>query len=131
MYTAAALAKKYGFEHFLDKPDELNRTIFNLMLLQETIQMEQTREKRRNSTGDETISVRRIATGKFVVGAMGDGRYRYAVETCLKASTDVLAVFQRARFITMLRKVGVPEDIISTLCDSISIDDDTHCMDPE
>ena len=131
MYTSSALAKKLGLEHYLDKPAELNRAIFNLMLLQEMIQLEQARKKRRDHLESETISIRRIATGKFTAGAMGDARFRYAVETALKASTDILAVFQRTRFVNMLRNIGIPDAIIDTLCDTVSIDDDTHCIDPD
>jgi len=131
MHTSAALAKKLGLEHYLDKPAELNRVIFNLMLLQETIQLEQVREKSRDCADSETISIRRIATGKFTARAVGDARFRYAVETALKASTDILAVFQRARFVNMLRNLGMPNDIIDPLCDTVSIDDDTHCVDPD
>ena len=131
MYTSAALAKKLGLEHYLDKPADLNRAIFNLMLLQETIQLEQAREKRRDLPASETISIRKIATGKFTAGAMGDTRLRYAIETALKASTDILAVFHRARFVNMLGNIGIPDTIIDTLCESVSIDDDTHCIDPD
>jgi hypothetical protein len=131
MHTAAALAKKYGLEYYLDKPDDLNRSIFNLLLLQETLQLEQARKQRRDCPYDETISIRRIAAGKFSAGAVGDVRYRYAVETALKASTEVLAVFHRARFMSMLRNIGMPDDIIDGLCNTVSIDDDTHCVDPE
>jgi hypothetical protein len=131
MHTSAALAKKLGLEHYLDKPAELNRAIFNLMLLQETIQLEQARKKRRDCPDSEAITVRRIATGKFTAGAMGDAKFRYAVETALKASTDILAVFQRARFVNMLRNIGMPDDVIDSLCDTVSIDDNTHCGDPD
>jgi hypothetical protein len=44
METAAEFAKKYGLEQYLDKPDDLNDAIFNLMLLQETVQLEQARK---------------------------------------------------------------------------------------
>jgi hypothetical protein len=131
MYTSVALAKKYGLEHYLDKPDDLNRAIFNLLLLQETLQMEQARKQRRDCPDEEMISIRRVATGKFSARAVGDIRYRYAVETALRASTDILAVFHRARFMNMLRNVGIPDDIIDGLCNTISIDDDTHCIDPD
>ena len=131
MYTAAALAKKYGLEEYLDKPAELNRAIFNLLLLQETIQMEQARKQPRDPAQEEPITVRRLATGKYRVAVVGDVKYRYAVETALKASTDVLAVFQRARFVSMLRTIGIPDDIIDGFCNTVSIDDDTHCVDPE
>ncbi len=131
MYTSAALAKKLGLEHYLDKPAELNRAIFDLMLLQETIQLEQARKARRDQPDSEAISIRRIAMGKFTAGAMGDVRFRYAIETALKASTDLLAVFQRARFVTMLRNIGMADDIIDALCATVSIDDDTHCIDPD
>ncbi len=131
MYTSAAMAKKYGLEYYLDKPAELNRMIFNLMMLQETLQGEQARKKRREWPEAKTIAIRRVAAGKFVAGAAGDVAYRYAVETALKASTDILAVFQRARFVSMLRKMGMPDAIIDGLCDTVSIEDDTHCIDSE
>lgn len=131
MYTSASLAKKYALEQYLDKPAELNQAIFNLMLLQETIQREKAWKKRRQEPDSVSLSIRRIAYGKFIAACSGDERYRYAVETALKASTDVLAVFQRSRFISALRSMGVPEDKIEEFSESLAIDDDTHCIDQE
>lgn len=131
METAADLAKKYGLERYLDKPAELNEAIFSLMLLQETIQLEQARKKKDGRPDVATISVKRPAHGKFVAACSGDGRYRYAVETALKAGTAVIAVFQRGRFVRVLRSMGVPEDRIAAYCESMTIDDDTHCSDQD
>jgi hypothetical protein len=131
METAADLAKKYGLEQYLDKPAELNDAIFNLMLLQETIQLEQARKKKRDGPDAAAISTKRIAHGKFVAACSGDGNYRYAVETALKAGTTIIALFQRGRFVRMLRSMGVPEDKIAEFCDTVTISDDTHCIDQE
>jgi len=128
METAVELAKKLDLEYYLDKPSELNDAIFNLMLLQETLQMEQARKMKVNA---RTISIKRTALGKFVATCTGDGTYRYAVETALKAGTAIIPVFQRSRFVKMLRSMGVPEDRIAEYCDSVTVDDDTHCMDRE
>ncbi len=131
MEKAADLAKHYGLESYLDKPAELNDAIFNLMLLQETIQHERVRKKKNERADAAAISVKRIAHGKFVATCSGDGTYRYAVETALKAGTAVIAVIQRDRFVRMLRSMGVPEDKIAEYCDGIMIEDDTHCIDQE
>ena len=128
METAVELAKKLDLEYYLDKPSELNDAIFNLMLLQETLQMEQSRKMRVNA---RTISIERTALGKFIAACTGDGTYQYAVETALKAGTAIIPVFQRSRFVKMLRSMGVPEDRIAEYCGSATIDDDTHCMDRE
>ncbi len=128
METAAELAKKYGLEQYLDRPDELNDVIFNLMLLQETLQLEQAR---RMKVGAAAISVRRAAHGKFVAACSGDKKYRYAVETALKAATTVLPVLQRKRFVRTLKSMGVPEEKITEYCDSMMISDDTLCLDQE
>jgi hypothetical protein len=128
METAVELAKKFDLEYYLDKPSELNDAIFNLMLLQETLQMEQARKMKVNA---RTISIKRTALGKFVATCTGDVTYRYAVETALKAGTAIVPVFQRSRFVKMLRSMGVPEDRIAEYCDSVTVDDDTHCMDRE
>lgn len=131
METAADLAKKYGLERYLDKPAELNDAIFNLMLLQETMQLEQARKKKADRPDAVTISAKRPAHGKFVAACSGDVTYRYAVETALKAGTTVIAVFQRSRFVRVLRSMGVPEDRIAVYCESVTIDDDTHCSDQD
>ena len=128
METAAELAKKYGVERYLDKPAELNEAIFNLMLLQETLQFEQAR---RMQVGSAAVSIKRSAQGSFIAACSGDKAYRYAAETALKAGTTVLAVFQRKRFIGVLRGMGVPEEKITELCDSVVIDDNTLCFDAE
>lgn len=128
METAAELAKKFGLERYLDKPVELNDAIFNLMLLQETNQLEQARKMK---VGATAIAARRSAHGTFIVSCSGDKTYRYAVETALKAGTSVIAVFQRRRFIGVLRSMGVPEDKIAEFCDSVVIDDNTLCFDEE
>jgi hypothetical protein len=128
METAAELAKKYGLEQYLDKPAELNDAIFNLMLLQETIQAEQARKMK---VGAATVTVKRSANGIFMAACSGDRTYRYAVETALKAGTTVVAVFQRKRFIGVLRSMGAPEDKIAEFCDSVVIDDNTLCFDEE
>lgn len=131
MYTADGLAKKYGFEQYLDRPAELNEAIFNLMLLQETIQLEQARKKKREEPGSAPIILRRTVYGKFIAACSGDQRFRYAVETAFKASTDSLAVFHRGRFVRALRGMGISEDKINEFCRTIIIEDDTHCIDQE
>ncbi len=131
MYTSTALAKKYGMEQYLDRPAELNQMIFNLMLLQETIQLERARKKMRDRSAKGTIAVKRIASGKFVTACVGDEKYRYAVETAFKASSEILAVIQRTRFIRVMQSMGVPQKKIEEFCDSITIEDDTHCIDQE
>jgi hypothetical protein len=128
MESSESLAKKHGLEHYLQKPAQLNDAIFNLLLLQETMQLEQSRVMKINAVN---ISVRRPVTGKFVATCSGQEKYRYAVETALKASTFTVAVFQRSLFINILRNMGVPEGSISDFSDSITLDDDTHCIDQE
>ncbi len=128
METAAELAKKYGLERYLDKPAELNDAIFHLMLLQETIQFEQARKMK---VGAAAITAKRSAHGTFIAACSGDKTYRYPVETALKSGTTVIAVFQRRRFISVLRSMGVPEDKIAEFCDSLVIDDNTLCFDEE
>ncbi len=131
MENAIDLAKKYGLEHYLDKPAELNDAIFRLLLLQETIQIEQSRNLAFRKSNAETISTKRTVHGAFVAACTGDRTYRYAVDTALKAGTAILAVFQRGRFINVLRSMGVPEEKIAEYVDSIIIDDNTHCIDQE
>jgi hypothetical protein len=92
------------------------------------MQLEQSRVMKINAVN---ISVRRPVTGKFVATCSGQEKYRYAVETALKASTFTVAVFQRSLFINILRNMGVPEGSISDFSDSITLDDDTHCIDQE
>jgi len=128
MHTSAVVAKKYGLEQYLDMPDELNDAIFRLLLLQETIQIEHARKMKVNASN---IFVRRPVTGKFIASCSGNAKYRYAVETALKASTSTIAVFQRSRFIRVLLNMGIPNDSITEFCNSIVIDDDTHCIDQE
>ncbi len=128
MESSESLAKRQGLENYLDKPAELNDTIFNLLLLQETIQLEQARKVKANAVN---ISIRRPVTGKFIASCSGQGKYRYAVEMAMKASTFTVAVFQRSLFIGILRNMGIPEDSISEFCDSMALDDDTHCTDQE
>ncbi len=128
METAADLAKKYGLEYYLNRPAELNDVIFHLLLLQETIQLEQAG---RLKVGAAAISLKRAVQGKFVVACSGDRTYRYAVETALKAGTTVIPMLQQKRFVQTLRSMGVPDDKIADYCDSIMISDDTHCLDQE
>jgi hypothetical protein len=128
MESSESLAQRHGFEHYLEKPAELNDAIFSLLLLQETMQLERTRMVKINAVN---ISVRRPVTGKFIATCAGQEKYRYAVETALKASTFTVAVFQRSLFINILRNMGIPEDSISEFCNSIAIDDNTHCIDQE
>jgi len=131
MHTAAGLAKKYNLEHYLDKPAELNEAIFNLMLLQETIQLEQAKKQRRDDAGALSLSAKRTASGSFVAACGGDATYRYAVETALRAGTAVIAVFLRGRFVGVLRSMGVPEEKIVAFADCVTIADDTTCLDQE
>ena len=72
---------------------------------------------------------KRSVHGKFIAGCTGDKQYRYAVETALRASTTVVAVFRRGLFISMLERLGIPRDRIAQYCDSVIISDDTHCSD--
>ncbi len=129
MDSAADLAKRHGLEKYLDRPAELNDVIFNLMLLQETIQIEQAQRLNVRGTDTETITSKRSVHGKFIAGCTGDKQYCYAVETALRASTAIVAVFQRGLFISMLKRMGIPEDRIAQYSDSVIISDDTHCSD--
>jgi hypothetical protein len=128
MESSQSQARKHGLDHYLNKPDELNDLIFKLMLLQETIQIEQAQKMQLNA---KTISTKRTVHGKFVAASKGDEKYQYAVETALRTSTAIVAVFQRRLFIQTLRSMGVPEEKISEFTNSLLIHDDTHCIDPE
>jgi hypothetical protein len=131
METASYFARKHGLERFLDDPAELNEVILKMMVLQETMQGEQERRSKGERAGAGIIEVRRKAIGRFTARCSGDPAYRYAVETALKGSTATVALFQRGRFVTLLRQLGVPEDRIEEFCATVAIDDDTHCFDPE
>jgi hypothetical protein len=110
MHSAAAIEKKYGLEKYPDKPAELNDGIFHLLLLQEATQKEQVRKRKVNAIN---ISVKRSVSGKFIAACLGNAKYRYAVETALKASTCAVAVFQRSRFIHVLHDMGIPDESIT------------------
>jgi hypothetical protein len=128
MESAESFAVKYGLEHYLDKPDELNGMILKLMALQESLQTEQSKKMK---VAAKFISTKRISQGKFIAACRGDDTYRYAVETALRAATDVVAVFQRGRFIRMLKSMGLPDDKITEFSNTVVIDDDTHCIDAD
>lgn len=129
MESAADLAKRHGLDKYLDKPAELNDAILNLMLLQETLQIERTQRLKVQGAHTGTIMSKRSVHGKFIAGCTGDKQYRYAVETALRASTAIVAVFQRGLFVSMLKRMGIPDDRITQYCDSVIISDDTHCSD--
>ena len=131
METASYFAKKHGLEHYLDKPTELNEMILKLLVLQETLQDEALRERRRAGSSGDTLSVARPVTGRFTASCAGDKTYQYAVETALRAATAPVPLFQRGRFEGLLRKMGVPEDRIKEYCGSVFLSDDTHCIDQE
>lgn len=131
MHTASGLAKKHGLEKYLDRPQELNELIFDLLLLQETLQLGHARRTKRDHPRAVVITVKRSAYGKFIAACSGDETYRYAVETALKASTEVLSVFQRSRFTHLLRSMGVPDAKVEEYADTLVLDDDTHCADRE
>jgi hypothetical protein len=129
MESAADLAKKHGWEKYLDDPAGLNNAIFNLLLLQETMQIEQAQRLTIRGAGTETITSKRSVYGKIIAGCTGDTQYRSAVETALRSSATVVAVFQRGLFVSMLQRMGIPEDRIAQYCASVIISDDTHCSD--
>jgi hypothetical protein len=72
MDSAADLAKRHGLEKYLDRPAELNDAIFNLMLLQETMQLEQAQRLKVRGAGTDTITSKRSVHGKFIAGCTGD-----------------------------------------------------------
>ncbi len=131
MESASYFAKKHGLEPYLEKPDELNEMILKLLILQETMQAEAGRKTGSQEPGREPILVRRSSGGKFTARCSGDAAYRYAVETALKGSTALVPLFQRGRFISLLRKMGIPEDRIAEYSATVALDDDTLCIDPE
>jgi hypothetical protein len=131
MESASYFAKKHGLEKYLDKPDELNELILKLMVLQETLQAEGARKNRAGEQGREAILVRRTAAGKFTARCSGDAAYRYAVTTALQGSTALVPIFQRGRFISLLKKMGVPEERIAEYSSTMVVDDDTLCIDQE
>jgi hypothetical protein len=49
----------------------------------------------------------------------------------LKQATATIPVFQRGRFIITLRSMGVPENIISDFSNSVTMEDDSVCIDQE
>jgi len=131
MESASVFAKKHGLEQYLEKPDALNEMIIKLLVLQEAMQAEAERKMQTEGAGRKIISIRRTAGGKFTVRCSGDGTYRYAVETALKGSTALVPLFQWGRFVSLLRKMGVPEDRSSEYCSSVTLHDDTICIDQE
>lgn len=131
MESASYFAKKHGLEQYLEKPDELNDMILKLMVLQEAMQAEESRKKRTEGQERETIAVRRTAAGKFTARCTGDAAYRYAVVTALQGTTALVPLFQRGRFISLLRKMGIPEERIAEYCATVVLDDDTLCIDQE
>jgi hypothetical protein len=131
METAAYFARKHGLERYLDDPAGLNEMILKLMVLQETIQVERDRRTPQGLPENGSLVVRRKAIGSFTARCSCDPAYRYAVETALKGSTATTALFQRGRFVALLRQMGLPERQIEGACANIVIDDDTHCFDPE
>lgn len=130
METALDFAKKHGLESYLERPAELNELIFKLLVLQETMQQEEVR-KISAQRDLKPITVKRSVAGAFTAQCCGEGAYRYAVETALLGSTATVPVFQRGRFINMLKNMGVPEKLISQYADTVVIDDRTHCFDPD
>ena len=131
METASVLAKKHGLEQYLERPDELNKMILKLLVLQEALQADAERKLRTEGPGRKIISVRRAAGGKFTVRCSGEGAYHYAVATALQGSTALVPLFQRGRFTSLLRQMGVPEDRIAEYCSSVALHDDTVCIDQE
>ena len=131
MESAYYFAKKHGLEQYLEKPDELNEMILKLMVLQETMQAEQARKQGASGHDRKAISISRTAAGKFTARCSGDAAYRYAVTTALQGSTALVPLFQRGRFISLLRKMGVPEEKIAEYSSSMMLDDDTLCIDQE
>jgi len=131
MESASFFAKKHGLEQYLDNPDALNEMLLKLMVLQEALQTEAARKNRAGEGGRETIAVRRGAAGKFTARCNGDPAYRYAVLTALQGSTALVPIFQRRRFISLLKQMGIPEEKINEYCSSVMLDDDTHCIDQE
>ncbi|MDH4164539.1 MAG: hypothetical protein OEW15_17895 [Nitrospirota bacterium] len=129
METASYFAKKHGLEHYLDKPRELNEMILKLLVLQETMQDEAMRARRRSASSGEIISVGRTVTGRFTAACDGDRTYQYAVETALRASTAPVPIFQWGRFEGLLEKMGVPGDRIAEYVGTVMLSDDTHCID--
>ncbi len=129
--TANVFAKKHGLEHYLEKPDELNEMIIKLLILQEAMQAESERKTRTKEPGRKDISIRRTAGGKFTARCYGEETYRYAVITALQASTTLVPFFQRGRFVSLLGKMGVPGDRIAEYSGSVTLHDDTVCIDPE
>ncbi len=131
MESASVFAKKHGLERYLEKPDELNEMIVKLLVLQEAMQAESEQSMLAKEPGSQAISIRRTAGGKFTARCFGEGAYRYAVATALQDSTALVPLFQRARFVSLLRKMGVPEGRITVYCASVTLHDDTVCIDPE
>jgi hypothetical protein len=131
MESVSVFAKKHGLEQYLDKPDELNEMILKLLVLQEAMQAEAERTMRAEGPGKKIISIRRTAGGKFTARCSGDGAYGYAVATALQGSTSLVPLFQRGRFVSLLRKMGVPEDRIAEYSSGVALHDDTVCIDQE
>lgn len=131
METASYFARKHGLEQYLDDPALLNDTILRLLVLQEAMQNEAGRRRAAEPAGSGDIVVRRTVVGAFTARRSGDLDYRYAVETALRAATAPVPLFQRARFIDMLKGMGVPGDRSAAYAASAALSDDTHCVDPE
>ncbi len=129
--TSTSFAKKHNLEQYLEKPDELNEMIVKLLVLQEAMQAEADRKARAKEPGKQAISIRRSAGGKFTAQCYGEETYRDAVTTALQGSTTLVPLFQRRRFADLLRKMGVPEDRIVEYCSTVTLHDDTVCIDPE
>jgi len=131
MESASVFAQKHGLDQYLEDPGALNDMILKLLILQESMQADAARKARTQETDRQEISVRRSAGGKFVASCSGQRTYAYAVATALQGSTALVPLFQRGRFLSLLRRMGVPEDRIAEYCATIALHDDTVCIDQE
>lgn len=128
MDNVADYAREHRLEYYLDKPDELNATIFHLIALQDKLQL-RTHSKNwleRDRPNIAFTGIRRYGYGRFDVSCIGDKKYQKEVEAAMSTSIRSFPLFDRFAFIKAMESRGVPGDTARDFADNVNIDDDTY-----
>ena len=80
-------------------------------------------------TGSRRISVRKFGAGKSSAGMTGPAEFAAAATDALSRSFTTQAVILADQFRSLMRKQGVPADVIDKFLDSVSIDDESYLTD--
>ena len=104
------------------------KTLFNKIFRQGSVNG--CRQSDDNHQEIQPISIKRYAAGKFCINANGVLPFRLIAVECLLQSCSIHVRFDQEQFCDLMRQNAVPEYLIQSYLESVTIADESYIDNP-